>query len=335
MNKKALIVALALVVGGFIGVFFTYFWGASGKNSYDAFMQSMFNITKKESVTEKQLKAILKSYDEKDWNTFNKKVDIGLIVKNGVEEAVSDTKKKKKITQDEKMALEIIEGWIPLVIEHTKNEFYNYFMKGINSSNSIVKIFSLKPEMIFSEKDENNFKILPVSYVADNKKEILVHYKFILENDEWKLIDIRGNEDLAEAMGWEHDEDEDYNKTYVKKHKKKYSYYDNSSYSDEGAIKRYANEQNNAYETAMEYAYDGSGMSKQGVYEQLLYEGFSEKDSKKAVEKLTGVDWKGNAFEAALNYQTDQYMSKKAIKEQLLFEGFTIEEAEYAVNKLH
>ena len=69
--------------------------------------------------------------------------------------------------------------------------------------------------------------------------------------------------------------------------------------------------------------------------EKLLFEGFSERDSKNAIEKLTSVDWKKNAYETALRYQANQHMSKKAIKEQLLFEGFTGEEADYAVNKLH
>ncbi len=333
MNKKVLIiVALTWVVGVFLGAYYTYFSGSTSKKSDNSVLQTI-SSTIKESVTEKQFKDILKSYDERDWNTFNKKVDIALIVHNGVEEAFGDVKKKKTITQDEKTAINLMEGLTPLAIEHTKSEFHNYFMRGTDSSNYIVKIFSIKPEKILAEKDENNFKILPVAYLA-NKKEILVKYKFMLENDAWKLVGISGHEDVGRAMGWS--EDKEYTNSYAAKNEKIHnsSHYENS-YNNDAVIKYQANETNNAYKTAESYAYNGSGMSKRAVYEQLLFEGFSERDSQNAIEKLTNVDWKKNAFESALSYQTNQHMSKKAIKEQLLFEGFTGEEADYAVNKLH
>ena len=74
--------------------------------------------------------------------------------------------------------------------------------------------------------------------------------------------------------------------------------------------------------------------SPSGLYEQLLFEGFSEQDSEFAVNCLV-VDWDEMCYETAVNYITNiGGFSKQSLIDQLVFEGFTEKQAKKAVKRL-
>ena len=74
--------------------------------------------------------------------------------------------------------------------------------------------------------------------------------------------------------------------------------------------------------------------SPSGLYDQLLFEGFSEEDSQFAIDHLI-VDWDEMCYEKAVSYITNVGgFSKQSLIHQLEFEGFTKKQAKKAVKKL-
>lgn len=74
--------------------------------------------------------------------------------------------------------------------------------------------------------------------------------------------------------------------------------------------------------------------SPSGLYDQLLFEGFSEQDSEFAVNCLV-VDWDEMCYEKAVSYITNVGgFSKQSLIDQLVFEGFTKKQAKKAVKRL-
>ena len=74
--------------------------------------------------------------------------------------------------------------------------------------------------------------------------------------------------------------------------------------------------------------------SPNGLYDQLLYEGFSEEDSQFAIDHLI-VDWDEMCYETAVSYVTNiGGFSKQSLIDQLVFEGFTKKQAKKAVKRL-
>ena len=74
-----------------------------------------------------------------------------------------------------------------------------------------------------------------------------------------------------------------------------------------------------------------TSFSEEGLYEQLIFEGFSEDDARNAV-KNCGADWKEQALLKALDYLDTSAFSDKSLTEQLVYEGFSAIEADYAVD---
>lgn len=91
-------------------------------------------------------------------------------------------------------------------------------------------------------------------------------------------------------------------------------------------------EQENAIEKAKSYI-DFSGFSKSWLIEQLVFEGFSDEDSKFAVNELE-IDWNEQAKRKAESYIDYSSFSKSWLIEQLKFDGFTQSEADYGVSYL-
>ena len=74
--------------------------------------------------------------------------------------------------------------------------------------------------------------------------------------------------------------------------------------------------------------------SPSGLYDQLLYEGFSEEDSQFAIDHLI-VDWDEMCYETAVSYITNVGgFSKKSLIHQLVYDGFTKKQAKKAVKRL-
>ncbi len=73
--------------------------------------------------------------------------------------------------------------------------------------------------------------------------------------------------------------------------------------------------------------------SKNGLVEQLEYEGFSNADATYAVNKIS-VDWKEQAVLKGKSYLSYMSFSRSGLIEQLEYEGFTNEQATYAVDQI-
>jgi len=91
-------------------------------------------------------------------------------------------------------------------------------------------------------------------------------------------------------------------------------------------------EHGNALQKAESYL-SWSGMSKQGLREQLAFEEFPQEAINYAMENIE-VDWREQALVKAQNYDSWASMSDQGLIEQLMFEGFTQEQAQYALNNL-
>jgi SOS response regulatory protein OraA/RecX len=73
-----------------------------------------------------------------------------------------------------------------------------------------------------------------------------------------------------------------------------------------------------------------TSFSEKGLYEQLLFEKFSESEAKYAVNNC-GADWYEQASKKALSYLSHSSFSKTGLIEQLIFEDFTEDQAQKAV----
>ena len=89
--------------------------------------------------------------------------------------------------------------------------------------------------------------------------------------------------------------------------------------------------ENMATSSAKEYL-ETQGFSKQGLIEQLEFDGYTRKESLFGVNNC-GADWNFQAIRCAKSYLETQGFSKQGLIEQLEFDGYTKEEAFYGVNK--
>ena len=76
------------------------------------------------------------------------------------------------------------------------------------------------------------------------------------------------------------------------------------------------------------------GFSKEGLKDQLEFEGYSTSEATYAVNNC-GANWYEQAVKVAKNYLSVMSFSKQSLKEQLLFEGFTEAEANYGVENAY
>lgn len=75
-----------------------------------------------------------------------------------------------------------------------------------------------------------------------------------------------------------------------------------------------------------------SSFSRQGLIEQLEYEGYSTDDAIYGVDS-SGADWNEQAVGSASSYLKYSSFSRQGLIDQLLYEGFTIEQAEYGASQ--
>lgn len=88
-------------------------------------------------------------------------------------------------------------------------------------------------------------------------------------------------------------------------------------------------EQQNAIKQAKSYL-SFMAFSRQGLIEQLEYEGYTNESATYAVDNIT-VDWNEQAAQKAQDYIDYSSFSRQGLIDQLIYEGFTQEEAEYGV----
>ena len=103
--------------------------------------------------------------------------------------------------------------------------------------------------------------------------------------------------------------------------------------STEGLTSGLSREYENAMKSAESYL-NYSGFSKEELYDQLIYEKYSEEAARYAVENVD-TDWKENAVRDAESYLQLSSFSKQELYDQLIFEKYTPEEAKYAVDKVY
>lgn len=90
-------------------------------------------------------------------------------------------------------------------------------------------------------------------------------------------------------------------------------------------------EEGNALEKAKQYL-SIFAFSRDGLIEQLLYDGFTQSDSEFAVDSC-GADWKEQAAKKGKSYLEIFSFSRDGLIEQLEFDKFTHEEAVYGVEQ--
>jgi len=85
----------------------------------------------------------------------------------------------------------------------------------------------------------------------------------------------------------------------------------------------------NARESAQSYL-RFQAFSKQGLIDQLEFEGFTTAEAEYAVDAVN-ADWSEQAKKSAQSYLSFQSFSESGLISQLEFEGFTAEEAQFGV----
>ena len=90
--------------------------------------------------------------------------------------------------------------------------------------------------------------------------------------------------------------------------------------------------QRNALEKAEDYL-RYSAFSRQGLINQLEFEGFEENDIIFAVDNVE-VDWNEQCYKKAKSYLQYSSFSKQGLIDQLEFEGFTDAQIAYAITKV-
>lgn len=75
------------------------------------------------------------------------------------------------------------------------------------------------------------------------------------------------------------------------------------------------------------------GFSRQGLINQLEYEGYSTADASAAVDSL-GIDYNEQAARSAETYLEIQGFSYKGMVEQLAYEGYTASQAAYGASSV-
>lgn len=91
-----------------------------------------------------------------------------------------------------------------------------------------------------------------------------------------------------------------------------------------------------AFESAENYL-EYSAFSREGLLDQLDYEGFTPEQAEYGVSTLEEnnlVDWNEQAYLSAESYLDYTEFSRQGLIDQLLFEGFTQEQAEYGVDQV-
>lgn len=97
-------------------------------------------------------------------------------------------------------------------------------------------------------------------------------------------------------------------------------------------VKKVTIGESNALEKAKSYL-SFTCFSKQGLKEQLEYEGFSSSECDYAVKNCS-ANWNEQCYGKAESYLSFTSFSKQGLREQLEYEGFSTEQINYALNKL-
>ncbi|MDT2390987.1 Ltp family lipoprotein [Enterococcus dongliensis] len=108
--------------------------------------------------------------------------------------------------------------------------------------------------------------------------------------------------------------------------------YESSSSSVEIQDNSVTREQRNALDTAAAYL-DYSAFSKQGLYDQLIFEEYPADAAQYAIDNIS-ADWNQNALQTAKDYLDFTSFSDQGLYDQLIHDKYTPDEAQFAINNL-
>lgn len=194
------------------------------------------------------------------------------------------------------------------IVDAYKNAYYSIELtqaKGKNDDDQSAKIEEL--ELIIMEKD---VQISELNEINDKNEAKIEQLEEDLKEEKKKV------EDLKKALQTETEQAE------TEKEKPKARVVPVRSDSSEPTVG-----QKNALERAKTYL-DYSAFSKQGLIEQLEYEGYTHNDAVYAANRC-GANWGEQAYKRAQTYLEYSAFSKDGLIDQLEFEGFTHSEAYY------
>lgn len=108
--------------------------------------------------------------------------------------------------------------------------------------------------------------------------------------------------------------------------------YESSSSSVEVQGNSATREQSNALSAAVAYL-DYSAFSKQGLYDQLIFEEYPADAAQYAIDNIS-ADWNQNALQTAKDYLDFTSFSDQGLYDQLIHDKYTPDEAQFAINNL-
>lgn len=160
-----------------------------------------------------------------------------------------------------------------------------------------------------------------------DSREQLVKMENIIEELEQEIL--AANEEPEESHEEEDDEPEEIeeeNEVVVEEAND--STEDNTEVSEVDVPREHRNALNSAYDY-LNY----TSFSKQGLYEQLLFEDYPEASAQYAIDNIES-DWNENALQNAIDYLDYTSFSDQGLYDQLIFEGYTAGQAQYAIDNL-
>lgn len=235
----------------------------------------------------------------------------------------------KKITIDKK--------------EFSVNDNDGYVLiSGKGEPNKLLKIYGSKISNHSARVAKNGTYKLKIFYPKDSDTDIIVNYDKeevdmpvhgnVLHSDEFskKYIADHPENNSDSSASSDHINNDNTNSN---------SSSENDNSNDENASKqskhKATSEEKAGLRRAVDYS-DTMHLSKQGIYEQLIYDGFSTETSQYVIDNMVG-DWNHNALMRAKSYQSDMNMSNNDIYNQLTSsaDGFTPDQANYAIQHLN
>lgn len=202
--------------------------------------------------------------------------------------------------------------------------------------------------LFFTKKDENNLSAYSVT--GNRKKETISHDQFLLamrtlqateskESKDFKSTwgpDIQSTDVSISSFNSEINSGELERETskYLSELYSKVSETKEINSADKGKDKQpeVSREFSNAKKKANEYL-KVSNFSKEGLYDQLIFEKFPEDAARYAVDNIE-VDWSSYAAARAVDYLDVSSFSDEGLYDQLIHDKFTEEQARYAIDNL-
>lgn len=215
------------------------------------------------------------------------------------------------------------------VVESRKYEYVSYSLKN-NSTEKVEKlvtnenISSEEMKKIYNEEKENNtnFKTYTICFFSDKDTALKANnYELGYVTSKDGEIIVENVQEIKQA------EEEKKEKEKLENEEKERLEQERLEEEQNQKIENATIGEKNALDKAKSYL-DYTAFSKEGLIEQLEYEGFTNAEAKFGVDNC-GANWNEQAAKKAKQYMDYSSFSKQGLIEQLEYEGFTSAQAEY------